>query len=65
MEKVLWLIKYVESVFAKFCARDFSLGNVPRSGRLVEIDINQIKTLIKDTTWDIADILKISKSIKL
>ena len=52
--------------FAKFCARDFSLNNVPWSGRPVEVDSNQIETIIKNdqryTTWEIADILKISKS---
>ena len=52
----------------KFCAGDFSLDKVPRSGRPVEIDSNQIKTLIENnqryTMWEIADILSISKSIK-
>ena len=52
--------------FAKLHAGDFSLYDVPQSGRPVEVDSNQIKTLIennqRDTTWEIADILKISKS---
>ena len=52
--------------FAKFRAGDFSLDDAPRSGRPVEVDSNQIETLIKNnqryTTWDIADILKISVS---
>ena len=52
--------------FAKFRAGDFSLDDAPRSGRPVEVDSNQIKTLIENdqcyTTWEIADILKISKS---
>ena len=38
-------------------------------GRTVEIDSDQIETLIKNnqhcTMWRVADILKISKSIKL
>ena len=55
--------------FAKFCAGDFLLDNAPRSGRPVEVDSDQMETLIENsqgyTTWVIADILKISKSIKL
>ena len=58
-----------QKAFAKFCAGDFSLDNVPWSGRPIEVDSNQIKTLIENSqcyvTWEIADILKISKSIKL
>ena len=46
-----------------------SLDDAPQSGRPVEVDIDQIETLIENnqcyTTWEIADILKISKSIKL
>ena len=53
--------------FAKFCAGDFLLDDAPQSGRPIEVD--QIDTLIKSnqcyTMQDIADILKISKSIKL
>ena len=53
--------------FAKFWAGDFLLNNAPWSSRPVEVDSNQIKTLIKNnqhyTTWEIADILKMSKSI--
>ena len=52
--------------FAKFCARDFSLDDAPQPSRPVEVDSNQIKTLIENnqyyTTWDIANILKISIS---
>ncbi|KAF6130886.1 hypothetical protein HJG60_007843 [Phyllostomus discolor] len=52
--------------FAKFRAGDFSVDDAPRSGRPVEVDSNQIKTLIENnqhyTTREIADILKISKS---
>ena len=55
--------------FVKFCAGDFSLDDVPRSGRPAEVDNNQIKALIENnkhhTTQEIAGILKISKSIKL
>ena len=52
--------------FAKFCAGDFSLGNAPQSGGPVEVDSDQIETIIENnqhyTTWEIAYILKISKS---
>ena len=52
--------------FAKFCAGDFSLDDAPQSGRPVEVDSDQIETLIENnqryTTREIADILKISKS---
>ena len=54
--------------FAKFHAGDFSLDDAPWSGRPVEVDSDQIKTLTeKDqhyTMWERADILKISKSTK-
>ena len=52
--------------FAKFRAGDFSLDDAPRSGRPVEVDSDQIETFIennqRDTTQEIADVLKISKS---
>ena len=55
--------------FVKFRAEVFSLDDAPRSGRQVEVDGNQIETLIKNnqcyTMREIADILRISKSIKL
>ena len=54
--------------FAKFRAGDFSMDNAPPWGRPVEVDSNQIEILIKNrhyTMREIADILKISKSIKL
>ena len=55
--------------FAKFCAGDFSLDDAPWLSRPTEINSNQIKTLIENnqcyTTWETADILEISKSIKL
>ena len=55
--------------FAKFHAGDFSLDNAPLLGRPVEVDSDQIETLTENdqcyTTQEIADILKISNSIKL
>ena len=52
--------------FAKFRAGDLSLDHAPRSGRPVEVDSDQIETLIENnqcyTTREIANILKISKS---
>ena len=52
--------------FAKFNVGDFSLDNAPRSGRPVEVDSDQINTIIENnqhyTTREIADILKISRS---
>ena len=53
----------------KFRAGDFSLDNAPRSGRPVEVDSDQMETLTESkqhyAMGEIADILKISKSIKL
>ena len=55
----------------KSCAGDFLLDRllyVPQSGGPVEVDSDQIETLIENnqhSTWEIANILKISKSIKL
>ena len=55
--------------FAKFHAGDFSLDDAPWLGKPVEVDSDQIETLIENnqcyTMWEIADILKTSKSIKL
>ena len=55
--------------FAKFLAGDFLLDDAPQLARAVEVDSDQIKTLIENnqryTMWEIANILKISKSIKL
>ena len=52
--------------FAVFRAGDFSLDNAPWLGRTVEVDNIQIKTVIKNnqhyTMWEVADILKMSKS---
>ena len=54
--------------FLKSCAGDFLLDDASLSGRSVEDDSNQIETLTENkqhyTTW-LADILKISKLIKL
>ena len=55
--------------FAKFCAGDFLLDDAPQLSRPAEVDKDQIETLTENnqhyTTWEIADILKISKSVKL
>ena len=55
--------------FAKSFAGDFSLDDAPWSGRSVEVGSDQIETVIENnqhyTTRELADILKISKSIKL
>ena len=55
--------------FAKYRAGDFSLDDAPWSGGPVEVHSDQIGTLIENsqhyTTREIANILKISKSIKL
>ena len=55
--------------FVKFCEGDFSLDDAPWSGRPVEVDSDQIETLIENNRHynmqEIADILKIPKSIKL
>ena len=56
--------------FAKFRAGDFSLDDSSQSGKPVEIDSNHIETLTENNQphtrlWEIADTLKISKSIKL
>ena len=50
----------------EICAGDFSLDNTPWWGRSVEVDKDQIKTIIESnqryTTWEIANTLKISRS---
>ena len=52
--------------FAKLRAGDFSLDDAPRLGRPVEVDTDQIETLIENsqhyTMPEIANILKISTS---
>ena len=68
MEKVQCLTERVR-VVCKVLFRDFSLDAAPWLGRPIEVDSDQIKTLIENkqcyTMQEIADILKISKSIKL
>ena len=55
--------------FVKFHAGDSSLGGAPHLGRPVETDSNRIKTLTEKsqcyTMQEMADLLKIFKSIKL
>ena len=55
--------------FVSFCAGDFSLDDAPLSCRPVKVDSIHIETLTENnqcyTTWEIARVLKISKSIKL
>ena len=50
---------------AKFHAGDFLLDDAPQSSRPAEVDSDQIQTLAENnqrySTWEIADILKISK----
>ena len=52
--------------FEKFHSGDFSLDDAPWSGRPVEVESDQIETIIENnqcyTMQEIADILKISKS---
>ena len=52
--------------FAKFHAGDFSLDYAAWLGRQVEVDSDQMETLIENNqhcaTWEIANILKTSKS---
>ena len=57
----------MSKVVCEVCAGEFlSLDNVPWSGRPVEVDRDQIKTLIEDkqrsAMWQVANILRISKS---
>ena len=55
--------------FVKFRAGDFSLNGAPSSGTPAEVYSNHIETLIENSQHyargEIADMLKISKSIKL
>ena len=55
--------------FVKFCAGDFLLDDALQSGGPFGVDSNQIETLIENNQHyamrGIADIFKISKSIKL
>ena len=53
--------------FMEFCAGDFSLDHAPWPGKPGEGDSDRIETFIENnqsyTTWETANILKISKSI--
>ena len=55
--------------FVKFRGEDFSLDDAPQSYTPVEVDNNQIKTLMENNQWyamwEIDDIFKIPKSINL
>ena len=55
--------------FVKFGAAGFSLDRAAQLGRPVEADSDQIETLIENnqryTMWETANVLKVSKSIKL
>ena len=55
--------------FGKFHVADFSLDDAPWLGRPVEVDSDQIEALTENnhyyTEWEIANTLKISKSVKL
>ena len=58
-----------QKCLAKFHTGDFSLDDAPWSGTPVEVDSDQMETLVENnqcyTMWERADILKISNSIKL
>ena len=63
-----WLCSGLQKWFAKFCAGDLLLDDAPWLSRPDEIGSNQIKTLLANYQhfiWERANILKISKSIKL
>ena len=68
MEKVLGLIEHVQSGLRSLVL-ELSRWTMLQSGRPAAVDSDQIETFIENnqhcTTWEIADILKISKSIKL
>ena len=53
----------------KFRAGDFLLDDAPQSCRAVEVGSDPMETLLENnqhpTMWEITNILKISKSIKL
>ena len=66
----MWSYKRAKGFYVlKFHAGDFSVNDAPQSGRPVEVDSDQIETLIENnqcyTIREMADILKIPKSIKL
>ena len=57
-----------QKCFEKFHAGEFSLDDVRQLGRPVEVDSDQMETLMENNQYypmlEIANILKISKSIK-
>ena len=57
----------MSEVVCEVCAGDVSLHDAPRLGRPVDVDSNQTETLIENkyVIQETANILKISKSIKL
>ena len=67
MEKVLWLIECVKSGLQSFVLETSHWTMLRQLGRPVGIDSGQIETLIENNQhyiiWEIANILKISKSI--
>ena len=77
MQKVIYAVygegavtdQMCQKCSVKFHAGDFSLDDGPQPGRPVEVDSDQIETLIENnqcyTMWEVANILKTSKSIKL
>ena len=48
MEKVVWVIKHVKSGLWSF-RLEISLGDAPQLGRAVEVDTDQVKTLIEQS----------------
>ena len=68
-EEVVVSDRMCQKWFVKFLAGDFSLGDASWLGGPVKVDSDQIETLIENSqpyiTQEIANILKISKSIKL
>ena len=65
----MWRRRCDWSNMSKVTGWGFSLDNAPQSGRPVEVDSNQIKTLTENyqhpTIQEITDILKISQPMKL
>ena len=59
----------VSKVVSEVVCSRFLAGQCPMVGRPVEVDSKQVETLTENiqqhTTWEIADILRIFKSIKL
>ena len=49
MEKVLWLIERVKSGLQSFMLEVSPLDDAPWSGRPVEVDSDQIKTIIENS----------------